>query len=509
MCGILFSKSSGCKISRNAFQTALNSQAWRGPDGNKISEEKNSIWLGHVRLSILGLDEESNQPMLSSCGRYKIIYNGEIYNHLELREQLGLKCKTTCDTETIVEAFSKIGIRSFDLLDGMFAFVIIEVHTGRWWATRDKFGIKPLFIFRDGKKVILSSETISIRSLIECTVSEESIEEWKVIRRPIPGKTFFNEIDEVLPGSILCDGKLVSSLDLYSKRIQNDYEDDEIFEILRESVHMHELSEVDNVCLLSGGIDSSIIAAISSVKTTYSVGLINNNEIEEATDTARKLSKEISSLKLSEADLISAWKYLIKLRGEPLSVPNEGLIYSICSSMKKNEKVVLTGEGADELFFGYDRIFREAALNKKFNKKMFYEMYGYSKNIDNCKRLDSYIDNLMFGKSNINFLEDYFIETHLTGLLRRMDMSSMAASKEARVPFVAKKVFEYMYRQPMETKISENFSKIPLRNLCEKLSLYGPLHRKKIGFSSTFTSGGRYQEYNNFRKMNLEELGWL
>ena len=140
---------------------------------------------------------------------------------------------------------------------------------------------------------------------------------------------------------------------------------------------------------------------------------------------------------------------------------------------------------------------------------MFYEMYGYSKNIDNCKRLDSYIDNLMFGKSNINFLEDYFIETHLTGLLRRMDMSSMAASKEARVPFVAKKVFEYMYRQPMETKISENFSKIPLRNLCEKLSLYGPLHRKKIGFSSTFTSGGRYQEYNNFRKMNLEELGWL
>tara|TARA_B100000161_G_C33548741_1_gene414349 strand:- start:501 stop:2030 length:1530 start_codon:yes stop_codon:yes gene_type:complete len=508
MCGILFSKSSNKKITYNSFKKALEKQKWRGPDFMDISKENFGSWLGHVRLSILGLDKESNQPMTSSCGQFKIIYNGEIYNHQDIRNKLNLDCKTTSDTETIIEAFSKIGTNSFELLDGMFAFVIFDVRSGEWWAFRDRYGIKPLFIYNDGDQTIVSSETISIRNIIDCSVCEESIKEWEIIRRPIPGKTFFKTIEEVLPGSIIFNGKLVSKISSKPINLQNSYEEKDLFKILEDSIRMHELSEVENVCLLSGGIDSSIIAAVSDTNKTYSIGLIDNNEIKEAAETAELLSKDIFSLAIDKDKLINAWEYLINLRGEPLSVPNEGLIYLICSSMKDNEKVVLTGEGADELFFGYDRIFREASLNKNFGEEMFFEMYGYADKKKSCARLNDYLDNLRFGKDNIDFLEDYFLDVHLTGLLRRMDMSSMAASKEARVPFVSKKLIDYMYRQPKDIKISSTHSKIPLRNLCKKLGLQGPINRKKIGFSSTFNDGGRLEEYKYFRNISMEILGW-
>lgn len=510
MCGILFSKNSRNLINTQAFKGALLKQGWRGPDATGVSKENFGVHLGHVRLSILDLSGACNQPMLSKCGRFKIIFNGEIYNHLEIRKKFNLNCHTQSDTETLLEAFCLQGTNVFDLLDGMFALVIYEISTGDWWAARDRHGIKPLFKHNVDEHMIVSSETVSIRDLVDCSVSEESLNEWRMIRRPIPGATFFNGIDEVLPGSVIFNGKLLFKLSLACAAEQQAYHQDSLQEIIRQSVKKHELSHVDNVSLLSGGIDSSIITALSTSQQTYTVGLDGNNEIAEARETAFLLYKALEEIRLSPELMINAWRHLIELRGEPLSVPNEGLIYLVCKSMKVSEKVVLTGEGADEIFFGYDRIYREASLGSQMTLAKFYEFYSYCERKFKTDRLDAYIQDLMFDKSGIQFVEDFFLQIHMTGLLRRMDMSTMAASKEARVPFVTRTLIDYMYRRPTALKINSDYSKIPLRDMCVDLGLSGPVNRKKIGFSSTIDGvKSRFEEYSNFRKFNLEVLNWL
>lgn len=510
MCGILFYKSS-VEIDDLTFRRALDKQIWRGPDASGTLRARDGIMIGHVRLSIQDLSPAADQPMNSDNGRYCIIFNGEIYNHKNLRKILLLKCKTSSDTETILEGFSAVGEKIFPMLDGMFSIVIVDKNTGDWWAARDRFGIKPLYILKTNNKTIISSETISIRSIVECSVSEQSISEWKIIRRPLPGFTFFNEISEVIPGTIYFNGNISSRI----KRREYDVNPEEfnqhkIENLIKKSIRNHELSDVENVCLLSGGIDSTIIAAISSVKKAYTVGNQDNNEFKEAQLTAEFLKMDLIEVNVHPDDLRNSWEFLIRLRGEPLSVPNEGLIYLACAAMGSKEKVVLTGEGADEIFFGYDNIFRSAIENTTaISTADFLKTYGYASVSCNTERLFDYIDELRGSKSNIAFLEDFFLDVHLPGLLRRMDGASMAASKEARVPFVTMDILSYMYRQPPSEKINRYFSKIPLRNILESFNIQGPLQRKKIGFSSTATkSMSRIDEYEFFRSFNLDVLGW-
>ncbi|USD65117.1 asparagine synthase (glutamine-hydrolyzing) [Vibrio sp. SCSIO 43136] len=508
MCGIFFAKSSQ-NINELDFVRALKKQEWRGPDAFGYLNI-DDIHLGHVRLSILDLTTSTDQPMSSKCGRYKIIYNGEIYNHLEIRKRLSLSCDTDCDTETLIEGFASVGQEIFSMLDGMFALVIYDLKENDWWAARDRFGIKPLFMASNEQGIFLSSETISIRELVDCSVSKESIAEWSLIRRPMPGKTFFNEIDEVLPGTILKNGELVDLLEIASRSQAEELDQATVERLLSDSVSFHELSDVTNVCLLSGGIDSSLITKLSSAQKTYTVGLQEHNEIAEAKETARMLGKSIESLTLSEEELTKLWKHLIELRGEPLSVPNEGMIYAICNQMAAEEKVVLTGEGADEIFFGYDRIFREFSQNNDdFTLDQFFELYAYAPKELCTKRLEEYLFALKVNKKPIEFLEDFFYNVHLTGLLRRMDTASMAASKEARVPFVSNELVSYLYRRKASDKIDNSYSKLPLRKMCENLGMFGPINRKKIGFSSTFSAhNSRFEEYEKFREFNLEVLGW-
>lgn len=510
MCGLLFVKT-GKGIDRELVASALQKQKWRGPDAEGV-QQFGDVFLAHQRLSVLDLSHTADQPMTSRCGRYAVLFNGEIYNHKELRRRLGLVCRTGCDTETIVEGFAAHGTDIFELLDGMFALVVVDTRSGEWWAARDRFGIKPLFIYESSGTVVLSSETVSIRALVPCTVSDDSIEEWKMIRRPVPGYTYFTEIREVLPGSILHDGRKVGLLSIAPRPLDDtDFDQEAIETLLRGSVRDHELSDVDNVCLLSGGIDSSIITALSNARRAYTVGLPQNNEFDAAAETAAQLGKELVKVEVSEQALIDSWKTLISLRGEPLSVPNEGLIYMVCKAMQPAEKVVLTGEGADELFFGYDRIFRMADTEStSFSRDDFYKLYCYSSNLKHVPRLEALINDIWRGKSSIEFIEDFFLTVHLPGLLRRMDGASMAASKEARVPFVAMQLAHYMYRRPTNIKIDAHASKIPLRRFAASLNLNGTLKRPKIGFSSTLIEhGNRSEEYYFFRKLNLETLGWL
>lgn len=510
MCGFIFQKNRHESIDKEKFNFSLNKMAWRGIDAQNTTFLGNdTVALGHCRLAILDLNNRSDQPMLSKCGRYYILLNGEIYNHLEIRQKYNLVCETLSDTETVLEGYIKCGNDIFSILDGMFSIVIYDVYTSKWVAARDAFGIKPLYIYKSIDTVIVSSEAAVIASMTNSQPSTESLSEWEIIRQPLPGFSFFSGVDEILPGTIIDSNG-------YSYRhwewiAGNESFKQDVFEhLLLESIKKHELSDVQNVSLLSGGLDSALIAACSQVNKSYTVGLSHNNEFDGAQDTSNFLHKELVKVSLEEDLLYENWRHLVKLKGEPLSLPNEGLIYQACKAMLPEEKVVLTGEGADELLFGYDRIFRWAETQISVQPVQFLEYYGYSINCTKSERLLDHLANLSNGKNTINFLEDFFYQVHLPGLLRRMDFSSMAASKEARVPFVSKDLIAYMYRKPSEIKISSIESKIPIRRFAEKLGLFGALERKKIGFSAQVsTDKSVYSAYESFREIILGELGWL
>ena len=510
MCGVLFIHQKKNLISKDKFIEALNKQSWRGPDnlGYRVIKN-NSVLLGHNRLSVVDMHERSNQPMQYKNNRYSIIFNGEIYNHKEIVKDLKLCVNTESDTEVIVAGYEKIGKRILEYLDGMFAFIIYDEIQDEWFAARDRFAIKPLYIFQNSSITIIGSESGVLGSLMKLSIDETSISEWKYARRPVPGYTFFKNLKEFPRACYLTSGSNNFTIYWTLENKSNGFSHDEFQQILIDSINEHQMGDAKTVSLLSGGLDSSIITKYSnSVEISYTVGLNKNNEFIEAQEIANSFHKELKIIRVDNSEVISAWKELTKLRNEPLSVPNEGLIYLVCKSMSEEEKVVLTGEGADELLFGYDRIFRWAASSEKFHLNDFLSHYSYSGNENLTDRFKSYVNQIFYDKDVINGLEDFFIDFHLPGLLRRMDFSSMAASKESRVPFVTRKLFEYIYRLPYSIKIDNEYSKKPLREFAIKSNLNFILNRRKIGFSSTMLNHSRVEEYNYFQSLVLGELNW-
>ena len=507
MCGILFVCQKRKSISKTNFLKILKSQKWRGPDNTSFKSFNNdNVFLGHNRLSILDTKPRSNQPMKTDDGRYLLIFNGEIYNYKEIIKKYNLRLKTTSDTEVILKGYILKGKDILNDLDGMFSFVIYDKKNSNWFCARDRFGIKPLFIYQDKIKTIIGSEAGSIARLLKLKIDDESIKEWKLFRSPAPDYTFFKKLKE-FPKSSYRYSNLNKNITYYKLRKNNNKINfKKIKNLIDHSVYSHQMGDVSCTSLLSGGIDSSIILKNSSkVKRCYSVGLNKNNEFSSATRISKKLKKKITLIRVKNQKLKSTWKFLTKLRNEPLSVPNEGLIYLVCKKMNKKNKIVLTGEGADEIFFGYDKIFRWALSQKKFNLKKFIDLYGYTNDVKPTKRFVNYIMKLSYKKKVINFVEDFFYDFHLPTLLRRMDFASMAASKEARVPFVSKNIIENLYRKKPNIKINKNFSKIPLRNYIKKIKLDFILNTKKIGFSAaTENNRGKFHNYSVFQNIVLK-----
>ena len=510
MCGILFiAQDDAARITRTRAEDALRRQQWRGPDAmHLLTLADGRVHLGHNRLAIIDPTARADQPMRSRDGRYTIVFNGEIYNFRELRHKHRLDTQTESDTETVLAGYALKGEAFLEELEGMYAFVIHDALAGTWIAARDALGIKPLYLCSGTHGTVIASEPAVVAALCHAPVDEESIAEWRVIRRPVPGASFFVGVNELLPGTLhRSDG---SETALWSLRQRNDRFDDERFEaLLREVVHQHELSDVDNVALLSGGIDSAAILALSRAPRAYTVGLAASNEFDAAADTARRLGRGLQTVTVTEAQVQDSWRSLARQRGEPLSVPNEALIHAACSAMRTSEKVVLTGEGADELLFGYDRVYRSAAGAARFELGAFLSLYAYSDRTPPTRRLLDCFESLAQTPRAIDVVEDFFFRVHLPGLLRRMDFASMAASKEARVPFADRRLVDHCYRLPAADKLDALQSKKPLRALLRRLGLNGPLERPKIGFAVQAPGGtGRLDEYRAFQALNLEALSW-
>ncbi len=480
MCGILFTTNNN--ISEISFRNSLELLNHRGPDATGYLKYKNNLF-GHKRLKILDIDDRSNQPFYSKDERYIIIFNGEIYNYLELAKRFNIKMITNCDTELIVELFALIGSKCVTLLEGMFSFLIYDTLVNDFFIARDHLGVKPLYISEMNGTVIISSEISPILNLTNTfSIDPIGIRQYIKLRTFFNNRTIYKEISFFPAGYFYENSKLIKYWDLPVDNNINEPSDSDLRNMVIESINKRLISDVPVGSFLSGGIDSSIIASLSKKPDTWTIGFEDNNEFSYAQIVANKIGSNHHEVIIDKKEFIDLAKHMIHIRKEPLSVPNEVLIYKMSNEAKKSNTVILCGEGADELFYGYDRIYAWAYRNKNFNIKEFSDYYSYSKNND-IEIVEDAIQPYLHLNNSLKIVSHFFQMSHLHGLLRRVDNATMLASIEARVPFVDN-IFlvETLIGQSYEYKNLNGIIKSPLKRIFSDILPLEIINRKKVGF---------------------------
>ena len=528
----------------------------RGPDDLGYFND-NYVAFGFRRLSILDLSM-GHQPMESNNGRYVIVFNGEIYNFKEIRKSLsneGYSFKTNCDTEVILYAFQHWGIHCIQKFNGMFAFAIYDKKQKTVFLARDRLGIKPLYYSLIDGVLVFGSEMKAILShpKFKKSANLEAISSYLTFRYPQGEFPVFENMRRLAPGhSMKVDISGINinkywEIPFFDKKedLGEQFYLDKTEELISDAVERRLISDVPLGALLSGGLDSSLIVANmskfqSSEKIkTYSIGFGEEGYDESyyAKMVADHCGVDHLSLELGQDHYLDQMIRTINQKDAPLSIPHEIALMNICFELKKHTTVVISGEGADELFAGYGRVQRSPMDYKKINyiKKIFpkslhktlLSIMGAGKNAANWAAINSHMDHFFsvynwipfeekwsiftdttmeainYDKSNIEFWQrdfdkisggnEYdkilylFEKNHLSCLLDRLDSMSMAASVEARVPFVDHELVEFV-------------SSIPIKY---KLKWKSPFHQAK----SLFTSSFKASENLDHSKYILRKLG--
>jgi asparagine synthase (glutamine-hydrolysing) len=562
MCGItgIYSKDNIPNIEER-IQKMNFSIKHRGPDagGNYI---ENNIGLGHRRLSIIDTREMSNQPMHSNSNIWHLVFNGEIYNFEEIKLQLNYNFNTNSDTEVIIAAVEEKGLDWFiKQANGMFAIALYNSETKELFLVRDRLGIKPLYFYNDGDNFIFSSEIKAILSsgLVDAKFNEEAVDEYlanRYIRAPY---TFFKNIFQVNSGTYLSVSKDLSSIENKYWDIPDafnastEYNEEEILkgldDELNKAIKYRLIADVPLGTYLSGGVDSSLITAITALNkkekvNTYTIGFEEINEFEYSEVIAEKYKTEHHEILMKKEDYMSNWERLINFKDAPLGVPNEIPLAVMSSKLKEKITVVLSGEGADELMGGYGRIYRAPFdyVNEDTSESFydyFISKYDYvprsmrDQLISTPKSYRNEFDTEIkadFSKSsNEESVFKFFHKYHVKGLLQRVDMTTMQTSVEARVPFLDHNLIEFSYRNiPYNLKLrwvneeaknkassmnSNQYSekldtpKYLLRKLSYKYLPKGIVERKKIGFPVPLTEW--FDNLESLAKEFLPNANWL
>ena len=515
MCGFL-AKISKSKyhhnlLSKKDFESAAQEISHRGPDFNSTIHLDNGTSFAHYRLSIIDNTNNSDQPFISKCERYILIFNGEIYNYQYLANKYFPKLSVKGDTETLMSLLINHDINKFlSEIEGMFSFVFFDKFTNYFIAARDRFGIKPLYYFNDKNTTILASEPFPIAKIIKTNQDDISLYEIQSYRRPTPGFSYYTDVLECLPGYFITNNNINMWQDSKRNINQDAYSLDDLIDRLKYVFNLNTIADTPHTAFQSGGIDSSLITYLTRPSSLYTVGMNENNEIDISREIASILDIDINTQIVHKKEFLNLLTEYLKIKKEPISVPNEVLIFKLCKTMKPLNKYFLTGEGADEIFFGYDKIFKWAkTFGKEISKisflELFLDKYSYSNNVHKGERFLGFCSRLFDNcESHLDFIEDFFLEFHLPGLLNRADRSSMAAGKEARVPFCSQTIVDYMYRRPFEIRINNGKAKYPLHQILGKTKLSFILSSPKIGFSTLIPKKCTYKYMLEFfNKMNL------
>lgn len=562
MCGLTGFFLSNKSTDRNKLIKNLNEMTsaliHRGPDAQNIwINNQNTLGLGHTRLSIRDLSSLGNQPMLSSCGRYVIVYNGEIYSHSEHKEELikkGVQFKSTTDTEIILESISKFGFKETLLkLNGMFAMAVYDKKEDKLFLTRDRIGIKPLYWGKIENNFFFGSELKSIKKFfgfknILNKIAINYFIKWGFITAPL---SIYKNIYKLKAGEfIMVDNNINITKNKYwglSENIKNqDLKESNLNfieslngleNLIDDSVKKTLVSDVPLGCFLSSGIDSSIITYFANKNSkkkikTFSIGFLESefNESEEAKKIADYIGTEHHNIYFSNQDIISHFDTLDEIYDEPFADSSQLPTSLISEYSKKSVSVILSGDGGDELFGGYNRYIEpfkriqnldfKSKLVKIMNKlsdsnlerieklflvpnikervrsykkgdlkKTYIALFTMFQDLNNILKSEYHQDISNFDQFNDsikNYFEKFMYFDTMSYLpddiLTKVDRASMHYSLEVRVPLLDHRIVEYAWSLPREYKLNINRQKIILRELLEKKIPKKLIAKKKIGF---------------------------
>ena len=520
----------------------------RGPDDSGYYQD---AWaaLGHRRLSIIDV-AGGHQPMSNEDGGVWIVYNGEIFNHAQLRpslERSGHRYTTRCDTETVVHAYEEHGPDCVKLFRGMFAFALWDRQNRRFFCARDRLGKKPLYYYWDGHTFVFASEIKAVLAhpSVSPRFEEALLPEYLAFGYISEERTLFSGIRKLMPGHhLVLDLKAAKP----EPRIQAyweipapvpaDSQDDtawirECRDRLEETVHMRLMSDVPLGVFLSGGLDSSAIAALMKRQSngpikTFSVGYQETafSELGYARHVAQAIGSDHHQVIVSMSDFFNALPQLVWHEDEPITWPSSVCLYFVSKLAADQVKVVLTGEGSDEMFGGYaryhffdvnqrllryyrilpgalrrairGRVAVSALLSANARRKLQHTFVGREESfealyLDNfysafpASAAPAYANFLRYWKqtegweplSRLLYTDQ---KTYLVELLMKQDQMSMATSIESRVPFLDHEFVEFSTRVPARLKIRHGVGKYIVKKAVEDLLPKEITYRKKMGF---------------------------
>ena len=556
MCGIagIIALTEQGKSSLSSIDAAIAKLAQRGPDFSGVKHFENSA-LAHSRLSIIDTSSGASQPFVSEDERYVLVYNGEIYNYKELRSQLeqkGVRFSTESDTEVLLYWLIEKGANGIQDLNGFFAFCFYDKLTGNYLLARDRFGIKPLQLYSDENKFIFGSEMKALFAFdVQKNIDLSSLQLYfKFNYLPQPFSMLKNTRKLEKGSYLIHDGKSIIKEEKYytipyqpGNYCEDNYEtaQKKVKELLRESVQKRLVADVPLGTFLSGGIDSSIITALASESTTnlntYSVGFKDEplfDETSYAQLVAKKYQTNHTVFSLSNQDLLEELYSFLDYCCEPFADSSALAVNALCKKTRQDLTVALSGDGADELFSGYNKhmaefMVREGSLKNKvvkagtplwsvlpksrnskigntirqldkFSKGLnltpaerYWDWAGLMSNdqvdslvVSSNNELEELQRRLMAGLKGSKDFNDFLYQDMNwvlpSDMLVKVDTYSMANSLEVRVPFLDHNLVNYVFSLPSAYKIQKGQKKRLLQDAFRSYLPEELYHRPKHGF---------------------------
>jgi asparagine synthase (glutamine-hydrolysing) len=564
MCGIVAILSASTLFNKHIeiARSMLNKIIHRGPDGDGLINVDSRAIFGHCRLAIID-PEHGAQPMRAFDDRYSLVFNGEIYNYLELREKLiqqGDQFSTNSDTEVLLKLLVRQGENAIKLLNGMFAFIFHDSKTNRWIAARDHFGIKPLYYTKSrDNELVFSSEikALLVHPGVKTSTDKTALNQYLALQFCLDSRTMFSNICKIKPGFYLVGTgpsiqKEICYWDVHYKvdwAHNEEWFSQELHLILDNALKLQTRSDVPVGAYLSGGIDSSLIYAFASQQNIKPIPSFHGrfaegpqyDESSYAKEVVKKFNGEYFEIVPTAANFVEYLPRLIEFLDEPLAGPGLFPQFMVSKLAREHVKVVLGGQGGDEIFGGYARylvgyleqalkgaifetqeegnhlvtlesIVPHLALLKQYqpllsnfwSKGLFDEMdMRYFHLIDRSQGMSEYLHpdiltefdrNELFEqfqkvfnhpdtKSYLNKMTHFDQKTLLPALLQIEDRVSMSVSLESRVPLLDYRIVNLVTSMPPAVKFSGGRMKHILKKASKDLLPSAILERKdKMGF---------------------------
>ncbi|MBU1718440.1 MAG: asparagine synthase (glutamine-hydrolyzing), partial [Bacteroidetes bacterium] len=536
MCGIagIYSFQRISEKHQELTQNAVSRMGLRGPDTSGVLQCKNAI-LGHARLSIIDVSDAASQPFTDPTGRYSIVFNGEFFNfkkHRQALEQQGVTFRSESDTEVLLQLFIREKEQCLKHINGFFAFAVFDNETSELFVARDRFGIKPLVYHFNSERFVFASE---MKALVEFEIpriiNHVSLAAYLHLNYIPQPATIFQDVFTLEPGtwlSIMPDGKTESGIyydipEHTSLELPYSYDDakQKLIELLDAAVERRLISDVPLGAFLSGGIDSSVVTALASRHVgklkTFSIGYKDEpffDETHYAELVAKKFGTEHTVFKLSNDDLFEHLFQVLDYTDMPFADSSALAVYILSMHTRKHVTVALSGDGADEMFAGYNKHLAEhivrtggfkaglsktaAPMLKRFpqgrnsplqnkirqlvkfgegaalsEQERYWQWAGFTQGNDVQRLLKSPPEPVAISENarkctrwvasspeSFNMLLKNDMKLILqSDMLTKVDLMSMANSLEVRVPFLDHTVVDFVFSLPPQWKIYREMKK--------------------------------------------------